>query len=196
MGASGCGKSTWLRKRLGNKKRRRTFFWSPKEKKDDYASFYPGSVICRTAEEVRQLLKAAGPRGEFHIVFWPTLVRKVDELHFDVCCRMLLAVENVAVIVDELHTVTRATHASDGWSQLVMLGRASGVEIYGMSQRPAGVDKNFMGNASLTRTGRLNFPDDAASVAKSIGVKASDILALVGFQWIERDNLTGKVTLG
>jgi hypothetical protein len=196
MGATGCGKSTWLRSRLATKKRRRTIFWSPKEAVDNYAAFYPGTIICRTSTEVLTTIQAAGAKGEFHIVFWPTLNRKVDEKQFHVVCKIALAARNVTMVVDELHTVTRASWAPDGWSELVMMGRGFGAELFGMSQRPAGVDKDFMGNASLTRTGRLNFPADAEAVAKSLGVKPAEVLALTGYQWIERDNLTGKVSRG
>jgi hypothetical protein len=196
MGSSGGGKTTHLVKLLTKRKRNRTLIWSPKEAKDNYMGLYPGSVLCTTSTEVHQILVSAGPKGPFHIVFQPRLVRKEDEKHFHVVCKMALARGNLAFVVDELHTITRPTWAPDGWSELVMMGRAFDVEIFGLSQRPASMDKDFLGNCSTVHTRRLSLPDDAATVAKSIGAKPAEVSALSGYQWMERDTLTGKVTRG
>lgn len=196
LGSSGGGKTTHARKLIMKRKRRRTMIWSPKEPKDDYASWYPGSVVCTTTAEVLEVVKAAGKRGAFHVVFKPSLDRKRDELQFDVFCRIALAAENLMFLVDELHTVTKPGWAPDGWSKLTMMGRASGTEIWGLSQRPASVDKNFLGNCSTVHTRRLSYPEDAKSVARSLGVKPVDVSSLTGYMWIERNNMTGEVTRG
>jgi len=77
FGATGCGKTFELLKRLRKKKRRRTLIWSPKEAIDNYAGFYPGSVKVSTVREVLAIVDAAGT-GEFHIVFEPRLNRRLD----------------------------------------------------------------------------------------------------------------------
>jgi ABC-type cobalamin/Fe3+-siderophores transport system ATPase subunit len=196
MGSSGGGKSTRLRAIMAKPKRTRTMIWSPKEAKDRYVDMYPGSVLCTSMTEVLQILKAAGARGSFHIVFKPPLVRKVDEKLFHVFCKMALVTENLAFVAEEIHTVTRATWAPDGWSELVMMGRDFKIEIFGLSQRPASMDKDFLGNCSTVHTRRLSHPGDAEAVAKAIGVKAADVSALHGFMWLERNNQTGIVTRG
>lgn len=193
IGSAGSGKTTRAKKLLTKKKQKRTMFWSPKEAIDNYAGYYPGSVICTTAKEVLDIVKKAG-KGEFHIVVKPRLNRSLDEKLFHVFCKIALAAGNVAVLVDELHTVTKPSWAPDGWSELVMMGRGYGVEIYGMSQRPASMDKDFLGNASLINCGRLAYPDDAKAVARSLGVKNEEVQGLSGYMWIERNNLTGKIT--
>ncbi|HEX8611943.1 MAG TPA: hypothetical protein VF800_11710 [Telluria sp.] len=196
-GSSGGGKTTHARKLVMKKKHRRTIIWSPKEGVDNYASWYPGSVICTTAAEVLDIVKGAGKRGSFHIVFKPTLKRAVDEKQFNVVC--LIALHNggkLLFLVDELHTVTKPTGAVDGWSKLVMMGRGLGIEIWGLSQRPASMDKDFMGNASTLHTRRLSYPEDAKALARSLGIKQAEVSALHGFMWIERNNLTGEVTRG
>lgn len=196
MGSSGGGKTTRARKVINKRKRRRTMIWSPKEAKDNYASWFPGSVVCTTIAEVLAIVKAAGKRGEFHIVFKPSLDRKRDEAQFDVFCRIAFAAENLLFLVDELHTVTRPGWAGDGWSKLVLMGRANGIEIWGLSQRPANMDKNFLGNCITVHTRRLSYPEDAKTVAKSLGVPTADVSALAGYMWIERNNMTGQVTRG
>lgn len=196
MGSSGGGKTTHTKKLVMKRKHRRTIIWSPKEPADNYASWYSGSVVCTTATEVLDIVKAAGKRGAFHIVFRPTLNRAQDEKQFHVVCLIAFHAQNLLFIVDELHTVTRPGWACDGWSKLVMMGRGYGIEIWGLSQRPASMDKNFLGNASTVHTRRLSHPEDAKTVAKSLGVKPAEISALSGFMWVERNNLTGEITKG
>lgn len=195
MGATGCGKTTTLRALLAKPKRKRTIVWSPKEPIDNYAALYAGSVVVNSASEVLRLVKAAG-KGEFHIVFRPRLNREVDQAQFGAVCKIAMAARNVTMVVDELHTVTRPSWAPDGWSELIMMGRGYGCEVFGLSQRPASVDKDFLSNASMVQTGRLAFADDAKAVAKSLTVPWLDVMDLSGYQWIRRDILTGKVTRG
>jgi ABC-type cobalamin/Fe3+-siderophores transport system ATPase subunit len=195
MGATGCGKTTTLRALLAKPKRKRTIVWSPKEPIDNYAALYAGSVVVNSASEVLRLVKEAG-KGEFHIVFRPRLNREVDQAQFGAVCKIAMAARNVTMVVDELHTVTRPSWAPDGWSELIMMGRGYGCEVFGLSQRPASVDKDFLSNASMVHTGRLAFNEDAKAVGKSLTVPWQDVMNLSGYQWIRRDILTGKVTRG
>lgn len=197
MGASGSGKTFNLKRKLAKlpmRQQRRTIVWSPKEKADNYAGLFPGSVVVRSAAEVLAIVRKAGKAGGFHIVFEPRLNRQVDAAQFGAVCSMALAVGNVTFIADELHTVTTASWAPDGWSQLVMMGRAYGCAVFGLSQRPASIDKDFFSNCTVIRTGRLAFDADCKAVAKALNVKAAEVLALTGYMSIERDTLTGKMT--
>lgn len=195
LGATGCGKTHYLKGQLRKRARKRTIIWSPKEPIDNYAAFYPGSVVVRSAAEVLQAVKAAG-RGGFHLVFWPRLNRTADEAQFGAVCKIAMQAREVTMIADEIHTVTKPSWAPDGWSELVMMGRGYGTEIFALSQRPASVDKDLFGNSSRIRTGRLAYPEDQKAVSRALGVPQAEVAALSGFAWIERDNLTGKVTRG
>lgn len=192
IGATGSGKTTRLKKRWP-RRAKRTLIWSPKERKDNYAALHKGTVICRTAGEVLAVLSKAGKRKPFHIVVIPTLKRKQDEALFSIVCKMVLAVEKVIMGVDELHSVTRPSWAPEGWVQLCFMGRESGVWVFGSSQRPASVDKAFMGSLSYADVGRLPYDDDVKAMAKVIGVPAAEVAALLGYQSISRDMLTGEV---
>lgn len=196
IGATGCGKTTELKKRLaklGKAKQRRTVVWSPKEALDNYAALYKRSVICRSASEVLSILKKAGVSGSFHVVFVPTLNRKKDEALFDVVCKALLMARNCILVVDELHSVTTPTHAPDGWAKLNFMGRGFGVEVFGLSQRPASVDKAFMGSLSSLHVGRLSNPADQKTMAEFLGVNHLEVAQLVGYQAIQRNMLTGEI---
>lgn len=196
LGATGTGKTTKLRKKIAKipkAKQKRTFVWSPKEEEDNYAALYPNSVICSSAGQVKAILEKAGRKGSFHIVFTPTLNRKKDEAMFDVVCKMLLAVGMCILIVDELHSVTTPTHAPDGWGKLCFMGRAKGLEVFGLSPRPASIDKAFMGSLSELVTGRLSYPEDQKNVAMALGVTHLEVAQLFGFQSIQRDFKTGEI---
>ena len=194
MGSTGSGKTSYLRQVLAKRKRRRTVIWSPKEDIDNYADMYGGQVVT-TAGEALAALKAAG-RGPVHVVFKPRLVRAVDEAQFDAVCKMAMLARDVTFIVDELHTVTRPSWAPDGWRKLVMMGRGYGAEVFGLSQRPASVDKDFFGNLSTIHARRLAYAEDAKVVARALAVQPQEVMALTGYQWLERDIQTGKVTRG
>lgn len=193
MGATGCGKSYTLRQMLKRPARARTLIWSPKEAIDKYAKLYAGSVTVTTASAALQALKRAGA-GPVHIVFVPSLARDKDQALFDAVCSFAMAAGNITVIAEEVHTVTRPNRAVDGWSKLIMMGRAYGCEVFALSQRPASIDKDFFSNMSLLHVGRMNFDDDVKTCAKALRVQASDVANLTGYASIERDILTGTVT--
>ena len=195
MGATGCGKSYFLRKMLARPARKRTLIWSPKEAIDGYAALYPGSKICTTANQVLALLKAA-KAGPVHIVFRPMLERKKDAALFGAVCKMAMAARNICVVAEEVHTVTQPSWAPDGWSELIMMGRGYGVEVFALSQRPASIDKDFFSNMSMLHVGRMNFDDDVKTCARALRVPVVDVQNLSGYQWIERDILSGKTTRG
>lgn len=77
-----------------------------------------------------------------------------------------------------------------------MLGRHKGMAIIGASQRPASIDKDFWGNASTVRTGRLNFKADIETLANILHVPKQDITALMPLEFIERDMNSGLIKRG
>lgn len=198
FGATGSGKSYTLRQFLAKSKvaKRRSIFISPKEKLDRYQDMYPGSIVCTTTSAVLQALKAAGPRGTVHLVFIPTLNKKKDKALFGVICKMAKAAGNIAVIAEEIGTMVEPNGGADGWYELVTMGRAYGVEMYALSQRPASIDKDFFSNMSMVHVGRMNYDDDAKACSKALRVPVEDVANLTGYQFIRRDILTGKVTRG
>lgn len=193
IGVTGCGKTFELKKRLRAKNRPRTLIWSPKEALDDYASFYPGSKRTGSVAEVLRIIQAA-KGGGFHIVFVPTLNQKKDMAAFDVFCKIALAAGNLTLIVEELHSVTQPSNAPDGWRKINFMGRGFGVTVFGLSQRPASVDKAFMGALSFLHVGRLPYPPDQKAMAECMAIDRAEIAALSGYQSIQKDMNTGKIT--
>jgi len=194
IGSTGCGKTTELKKRLSAKKRARTLIWSPKEALDNYAEYYPGTRVSSSVSEVLQVVKAAGKSGGFHLVFVPTLNQRRDMALFDVFCKIALAAGNLTLVVEELHSVTQASNAPDGWRKINFMGRGFGVHVFGLSQRPASVDKAFMGSLSFIHVGRLPHPPDQKAIAEVMGIDRAEVGALIGYQAIQKDFQTGKIT--
>ena len=193
IGTTGCGKTYELKKRLKKLKPRRTLIWSPKERIDNYAAFYPKSIVVTTASEVLHILRQAGKTGGFHIVFKSTLNQKKDTELFNVVCKGLMWAGNVVLVAEELHTVTTASHACDGWRHICFMGRGFGLHVFGLSQRPASVDKAFMASLSSVWVGRLEELSDQKVMAGKLKVPLEEVTALIGYGSIFRNNINGEI---
>lgn len=185
-GMTGTGKTQWLLHRIA--KRRRLMVWSPKEQIDNYAGRFGGALV-HTRAGIIEAVHAAG-KGPFCVVVKPTLDRKIDEKLFSKFCSVAMLARNVCVVVDELHTVTRPSWAPPGWSQLCLMGRGFGTSVYGLSQRPASVDKDFFGNCSMLHCGRLGFMPDAKVMGELLGVPPADLLSLPDMHYLNREPRT------
>jgi hypothetical protein len=154
-----------------------------------------GQVFTSVAG-VLDAAKAAGPRGGFRVVFVPSPDPVTAVRQFDTLCRIAFHAERVTFIVDELKSVTTPSRSPIGWGMLTGRGRKRGIRVYGISQRPASIDKDFLGNCTTVRTGRLTYPEDRKAVAKVLDVPDTEIRDLPDLAWIQRDMKTGKVTRG
>jgi hypothetical protein len=121
---------------------------------------------------------------------------KLRERQFDWFCRAAYDLGRCTILVEELAFVTRPSYAPPAWSMMTCTGRHEGLAIIGTSQRPAQIDKNFLGNATLVHCGRLNYQEDAQVMAKVLWAPLTDILALADLEFIERDVRTQKNTRG
>ena len=65
----------------------------------------------------------------------------------------------------------------------------------GTSQRPAQVDKEFLGNADVLHAGRL-IGADADGVARIMGAKPTELENLPDLHWLERRQGATSVTRG
>lgn len=108
----------------------------------------------------------------------------------------LLAAGNLSLVIEELRFVTTPSRAPLGWAQVCLTGRHRGLKVFGISQRPASIDKDFLGNCTAIRTGRLAYPEDVKAVCKVMGVPSSKVEALRPLEWLEKDMASGKLTAG
>lgn len=187
LGGSGSGKSAFIKKTLAKSKPKRLLIWDTMDEYGDFAECVP------SLEAIRLKLKAS---KAFALRYVPTGDDKQRIARFNVFCRMAFVVGNVTMVVEELQSVTKPSWAPAGWSDCTLRGRHKGMRIYGASQRPASVDKNFFSNATMIRSGRLNFADDVRVMANVLQVSMQDISALKPLDYIQRDTATGKVERG
>ncbi len=95
------------------------------------------------------------------------------------------------LLVDELSDFTAANEAPAAWRRVVRRGRKQGISVLAASQRPAEIDKTIFSNASRIRVYRLGYDADQAAAAAALGVARTDVAALQGHDFLERNALAG-----
>ena len=176
VGARGHGKSAWVKQYLQRTRPRRLAVWDLKRE-------YHADMVTA---DLGQAIRAMSSRT-WSVAFHPDAGDdKRRAAQFDLWCRALMAAGRCTAVVEELAFVTRPSSAPPGWRALCLLGRHEGVAAIGTSQRPASIDKDFLGNCTLIHAARLPFEDDARTVARSLGVPFADLMALPALHWVER----------
>lgn len=168
IGQSGMGKSSFikgelLRPELYN----RLLMWSPMEETDDYAGFSNGIAVKRITALVEQV--KAGARA---IAFEPSGDKKAVDKQFDAFCRIAWEMgQGTRVLVEELSGVTMPSWAPPAWKKLSTAGRHKGLTVIGVAQRPANMDKDFLGNCTEVRCYCVGYENDAKVMANALRLK-------------------------
>lgn len=186
IGASGSGKSLWVKQAL-RRRPSRLLVWDPMREYDHLAT-----PVTEVSHLIAQL-SIVGTAGGFCLVFQPSGVPRIAARQFDVICAAALAVTRCTFIAEELAGVTKPGSSPPGWLRVVTQGRHAGLRVIGTTQRPALVDKTFLDNATVIRCGRLNTPAARRFMADMLDVPAEDLAALKPLEWLSRDMATGKV---
>ncbi len=183
FGASGSGKSLYVKSIIADERRLIVF---------DSMDEYRGVLKVRTAAA----LLAAVRQPAFRVAFVPAAADALRIKAFAFVCNVAFALGDCCLVVEELRFVTKPSWAPMEGARITAQGRHKRLRVRGTSQRPASVDKDFMGNCTAVRSGRLAYPDDARAVARVLLVPESDLLALRPLEWIERDLSTGEIKKG
>ncbi len=184
MGGSGSGKSTFIKREIARLKPKRLIIFDVMH---EYDALGQPVKFC---SDLARLAK----QKTFKLIFQPSSLNMQQQ--FDFVCKLAFNLGDLVLVVEELNRVTDAGKAPPYWQDCTSRGRHKGLMIYGASQRPAGVDKDFFSNATRVRTGRLNYAADVKTLANVLNVKTSDIDSLMPLEFIERDMGTGKITSG
>lgn len=192
IGASGSGKTTYVMREIKRRKPKRLIVW---DTKGEFARENYGQPV-ETLAEVLAIMKKAGSGGGFKICYKPRGSSSQLKKQFDLLCSMAFAAKNLLFVAEELAEVTTASHAPAGWRKITTQGRTEGLIIFGLSQSPAQIDKDFFGNCSMVRTGRLNFESHIKAMANCMSVTRDDIANLAIGEYIQRDMANGSVTKG
>jgi hypothetical protein len=179
LGARGMGKSAWVTQYLAKPKRKRQLVFDTKQ---EHGAM--GTVMTDPAEVIKAMKKAS-----FRLVFRPTLQDKDRRAwEFDLLCKACMAAKNMTFLVEELAFFTKPGYAPEAWQMLTLLGRHDDVEVIGTAQRPASIDKDFLGNCTTVHAARLPFEDDARLVARTLGCPFQDLMTLKQLEWVERSD--------
>lgn len=173
LGAPGTGKSHYTKAEM--KKAKRLVVWDLEDEYED--------VEAVSLHQLPHRLHQAG-KGGFRVRVIPSTDQDKRQIEFDLFCRTLMAIGNLLAVVEELRFVTQPSKAPAGWAGITLRGRKRGVKVIGTSQRPASIDKDFLGSATIIRTGALNYPADRKAVADVMGIDLDLIEKLEGHQAI------------
>lgn len=159
MGSTGSGKSAWVKAYALRPLPQRIAIWdySPVPEYEHVSPYSSLSVCIERMQSER-----------FRVAFQAPTDRKMRERAFGLWCEAVLAAGRCTVVVEELRYVTQPSRSPDAWAALVMTGRKAGLEVIGTSQRPAHVDKDFLGNATEVHVGCLGYDEDVDTMRREM----------------------------
>lgn len=169
IGASGSGKGVSINRRLDELKPRRLLIWDPRA---EYAKRAPAMSMAAIVEG---LARARG--GPFAARFVPGGRTDMGEA-FGTLCRAAFHFGNVLLLAEELSDVTKPSWAPPAWRQITTQGRHKGLHVIGAAQRPALIDKTFLGNCTRIRCGAMMYSDDEIAMAKVLRVTVDKVMDL------------------
>ena len=186
FGAQGSGKTAWVRQVIERMPlRTRLVCW---DFKHDPRLKGIGTDV-RSVPELARAMKA--PKFRLRLL----VDHDADhQEQFKWFCAAVWAAGNVLMIVDELPEVTRPGKAPPLWRKCINIGRQytgddgkqKTIAIVGMAQRPAEVDKSFIGNLDVLHVGRLGEVNDAREMAGKLGCDWRQLTTLENLHWIEK----------
>lgn len=194
VGKRGSGKSTITKGLI--KGREKVVVFDPR------AEYARGST-CRTLDQVRQVMRAGWARG-FELSYIPPAGNEPAALHALV--RFLWAAQapyergldprKLTLVIEEMN-LGYPVHALPadlrGMDKAVNQGRHVGLELVGVTQRPALVSMNFRSQVSSTYLFALEEEDDVKLMARKFGRGLEDrIRNLPKYHCLMRHD--GKVT--
>ena len=175
-GSMGTGKSHGVKQALKGERNVLVF-----DAKNEYGG-QPGFRIVRSRSEFLAAARAGGR------IAWPA-----PPSEFDFFASVVWARGDCLCIVEELASVTTTAKARGSWHLILSQGRGFGIRTVGVAQRAMEIDKTIIGNATMMRVHRLSRADDRAYMAKELDVPRSMIDGLQGYEFVQRDVLTGVI---
>lgn len=200
IGGTGSGKGVSINERLRDLKPPRLLIWDPR---NEYGKLAPAAPTLPHLVGAFKHAKG-GPVRQRYVA--GESIKLADA--FDAVCRLAFAAENLVLLAEELSDVTTASHAPASWKRVITQGRHAGLHVIGAAQRPALIDKTFLGNCTYIRCFALRYHEDRQAMAKALDVPLQDVNALqttetekgawthVHIQYLERDFRAGMLQGG
>jgi hypothetical protein len=194
IGASMQGKGLYIKQEILGKDFKRhnpIIIWSPYEHRDHYAELIKGKRVTSFVE-FGAVLRA----GYKRVVFVPANDEETQNRQFEKFCGIVWHIKDALLIVEELSLVTKPGWAPLAWKKISTGGRGELAAIVGTSQRPQGMDKDFLGNCTEIRCYRVNSQGAVKAMADAMFVHKTEIAGLEQFHYIHRLVNKGKNTAG
>lgn len=170
VGMTGSGKGVSIDRALSDLKPARLLAWDPRDEYDRHAARFDSLPV------LVQAFKRAGPRGIKARYVHNGRSPMADA--FGIVCALAFEAGHLTFIAEELSDVTRPSWAPDLWRKCVTQGRHRGLHLIGATQRPALIDKTFLGNATRVRCFMLGYADDEATMARELRCPVEAVTAL------------------
>lgn len=180
VGASGSGKTTWIRQEIKRRKPERLLVWDPDEDHDCHR--------LHSRAEFAQALAAAhrqGKRYRLGLVVPPT------RANFAWWCRTVWTLADarrpIQLVVEELADVTTVAKAAPEWGAVCRRGRKYGLDWIAATQRPQECDKTAFNQAATRWCGVLQSDADRKRMAAEIDRPVADLAALQPLEYFHRE---------
>ncbi len=170
IGASGSGKGVSIKERLKALKGVPLLIWDPR---DEYGEYAP-AVSMRGMVDAGRSIKAGKARKARFVHDGKSPIAEA----FAAVCAIAFAAGGCVFLAEELSDVTTASLAPPEWKRVITQGRHQGLIVLGAAQRPALIDKTFLGNCTYIRCFNLRYAEDRKAMAKAMDVPEADIQAL------------------
>ena len=177
LGARGSGKSAWVKQHPAFRQARRLVVWDLMREYGDYG---------QATQSLSAAFKAMAAPA-WRITYQPNPANK--EAEFDLLCKAVKAAKKCTLVAEELAFVTQPNKAPPAWRELCLLGRhATHAEatIFGISQRPASIDKDFLACADVIHCGRMAYDADAKAVAPYLAIDWRELTQLPDLHFVEK----------
>jgi hypothetical protein len=172
VGASGSGKSAFLRKKV-DFKQNRIVAWDVDE------DFRLPRV--RSMKVFETLVKKCG-FGKIRVA----LTVEPTEENFERFCALVFAIAHcsapMTIICEEIADVTRVSKASPHWGQLCRKIRKYGGTIYAVTQRPEEADKTIFNQATFKWCGALGSSAAYKKMAAEMDINVNELRNLQNFE--------------
>jgi hypothetical protein len=172
IGATGSGKGVSIKRRLAELQPKRLLIWDPR---DEYAAH---AQPYRTLPSLIAAWQKAGREGPCRARYVPGPDVKLADA-FAIVCKVAFACGSLVLLAEELSDVTTPSHAPPAWRQINTQGRHKGLTVLGAAQRPALIDKTFLGNCTRIRCGALVYREDRKAMASALDCR-EELLADLG----------------
>jgi len=174
IGSTGSGKGVSIKRRLIELKAEGwpLIIWDPR---DEYAAFAKRCTAVQVLDAVAAIKRGAGQAVAVRFVHdgKSNIVKA-----FEWICQAAFTAGGCVFVAEELSDVTMASQAPPMWKRILTQGRHVGLFVIGAAQRPALIDKTFLGQCTRIRCFNLRYAEDRVAMSKAMDVQVASITEL------------------